>query len=140
MKKIAFIMAALLMISLSGCAQKNQTQNQGKEVHRCRPQLARQKLTFHVGDEGQELTSRHQGPLREHRRLRHRVDRFPRVVVHRPHHRQHLHRGPRPQRQDPQRVRHQRRKHRRWLIQRPQESLPAVQMGREAADELKIEN
>lgn len=31
MKKIAFIMAALLMISLSGCAQKNQTQNQGKE-------------------------------------------------------------------------------------------------------------
>ena len=31
MKKIAFIMAALLMISLSGCAQKHQTQNQGKE-------------------------------------------------------------------------------------------------------------
>ena len=31
MKKIAFIMAALLMISLSGYAQKNQTQNQGKE-------------------------------------------------------------------------------------------------------------
>ena len=39
-----------------------------------------------------------------------------------------------------QRVRHQRRKHRRWLIQRPQESLSAVQMGREEADELKIEN
>ena len=31
MKKIAFIMAALLMVSLSGCAQENQTQNQGKE-------------------------------------------------------------------------------------------------------------
>ena len=31
MKKIAFIMAALLMISLNGCAQENQTQNQGKE-------------------------------------------------------------------------------------------------------------
>ena len=31
MKKLAFITAALLMISLSGCAQENQTQNQGKE-------------------------------------------------------------------------------------------------------------
>ena len=31
MKKLAFIMAALLTMSLSGCAQKNQTQNQGKE-------------------------------------------------------------------------------------------------------------
>ena len=39
-----------------------------------------------------------------------------------------------------QRIRHQRRKHRRWLLQRPQESLSAVQMGRKAADELKIEN
>ena len=31
MKKLAFIMVALLMVSLSGCAQENQTQHQEKE-------------------------------------------------------------------------------------------------------------
>ena len=32
MKKITFIMAALLTLSLSSCAQKSENQNQGKET------------------------------------------------------------------------------------------------------------